>query len=299
MRLSMTRMMLALVLALAAPMAAVAQPAPAKPVAAASEPALGPVLTPAPPPPLAASLFSTDLAGDRQYTLGIGDTIEVAVVGRSDFNGRARIGSDGAVLLPFLGAVAATNKTPGQLADEIRVALEKGGYFSAPVVRVDVVGVASRYVTILGAVGAPGLMPLDRRYRLSEIIARAGGKTESGVDYVILTPENAPSKQYKIADLATASGDQDPYVANGDKIYVPAAQAALFYITGQVKNPGSYPVTENMTIRMALAKAGGLTDQGSDKKVKISRKGAPVKGVKLDQTVVEASDILTVGERLF
>ncbi|WP_293352448.1 SLBB domain-containing protein [Phenylobacterium sp.] len=286
-------MMLALVFVLAAPLAAFAQPVPAAPAAAPTA-----AIPPAATPP-AASLFSTDLAGDRQYTLGIGDTIEVAVVGRSDFNGRARIGSDGAVLLPFLGAVPATNRTPGQLADEVRAALEKGGYFSNPVVRIDVVGVASRYVTILGAVGAPGLMALDRRYRLSEILARAGGKSEAGVDYVILTPETGASKQYKMADLATGSGEQDPYVNNGDKIYVPAAQTALFYITGQVKNPGSYPVTEGLTLRMALARAGGLTESGSDKKVKINRKGETVKSVKLDETIVEPSDILTVGERLF
>lgn len=294
MRLSMTRMILALVLTLTAPLAAVAQPAPAP----AAAPPASSVLTPVPPAP-AASLFSTDLAGDRQYTLGIGDTIEVAVVGRADFNGRARIGSDGAVLLPFLGAVPATNRTPGQLADEVRVALEKGGYFANPVVRVDVVGVASRYVTILGAVGAPGLMALDRRYRLSEILARAGGKSEGGVDYVVLTPQAGASKQYKMADLATGTGDQDPYVANGDKIYVPAAQAQLFYITGQVASPGSYPVTEGMTVRLALARAGGLTPSGSDKKVKVNRKGENLKGVKLDETVVQPSDILTVGERLF
>lgn len=256
MRLPKIRMMLAtLVLMLVASTAVSAQPASAPP-ASAPAPTAGSVLTPPPPPPAAASLFSTDLAGDRQYTLGIGDTIEVAVVGRSDFNGRARIGSDGAVLLPFLGAVPATNRTPGQLADEIRVGLEKGGYFSNPVVRVDVVGVASRYVTILGSVGSPGLMPLDRRYRLSEVIARAGGKSEGGVDYVVLTPESGASKQYKMADLATGNGDQDPYVNNGDKIFVPAAQAQLFYITGQVKNPGSFPVTEGLTVRMALARAG-------------------------------------------
>lgn len=294
MRLPKIRMMLAtLVLMLIAPTAVFAQPATATPA-----PSVGSVLTPPATAP-AASPPSVDLSGDRQYALGVGDTIEVTVVGRSDFNGRARIGSDGAVLLPFLGAVPATNRTPGQLADEIRAGLEKGGYFSNPVVRVDVVGVASRYVTILGAVGAPGLMPLDRRYRLSEIIARAGGKSEGGVDYVVLTPASGASKQYKMADLATGSGDQDPYVNDGDKVFVPAAQAQLFYISGQVKNAGSFPVTEGLTVRMALARAGGLTESGSDKKVKIYRQGKALKGVKLDETIVESSDILTVGERLF
>jgi polysaccharide export outer membrane protein len=240
-----------------------------------------------------------NVAVDPDYTLGVGDTIQVAVVGRSDFDGPVRVGPDGSVLLPMLGAVPAVNRTPIKLAEQIRVALEKGGYFSKPVVRVDVVGVASRYVTVLGAVAAPGLMPLDRRYRLSEVVARAGGSASASVSYVVLTPANGTSKQYKIAELATGSGDQDPYVANGDKIYVPAAEAQVFYVTGQVKNPGSYPVTEGMTVRMALARAGGLTETGSDKKVKLTRKGKEQNRVREDETVVEAADILDVGERLF
>jgi polysaccharide export outer membrane protein len=259
---------------------------------------VGSVLMPLPTPSNVPT-GSASLSGDRQYTLGVGDVIEIAVVGRSDFNGRVRIGSDGAVLLPFLGAVPASDRTPGQLSDEIRTALAKGGYFSDPVVRIDVVAVASRYVTILGAVGTPGLMPLDRRYRLSEILARSGGKSEMGVDYVVLTTESGGSKQYKMSDLATGNIEQDPYVSSGDKIYVPAAKAEVFYINGQVTTPGSFPVTEGMTVRMALAVAGGLTEQGSDKKVKVNRKGVNLKGVQLDKTVVEPSDILTVGERLF
>lgn len=266
--------------------------------AAPADTPVGSVLMPLPSPP-SGSTGSGSLSGDRQYTLGVGDVIEIALVGRSDFNGRVRIGSDGAVLLPFLGAVPASDRTPGQLSDEIRVALAKGGYFSDPVVRVDVVAVASRYVTILGAVGTPGLMALDRRYRLSEVLARSGGKSEVGVDYVVLTTEAGGPKQYKMSDLATGNVEQDPYVSSGDKIYVPAAKAEVFYINGQVTTPGSYPVTEGMTLRMALAVAGGLTEQGSDKKVKINRKGVQLKGVKLDKTVIEPSDILTVGERLF
>jgi polysaccharide export outer membrane protein len=289
----MTRITLAVLLMSAAPIGAFAQSShlqPAGSLASASTP---------PARAGAEAMPAMNVAVDPDYVLGVGDTIQVAVVGRSDFDGAVRVGPDGSVLLPMLGAVPAVNRTPTKLAEQIRVALEKGGYFSKPVVRVDVVAVASSYVTVLGAVGAPGLMPLDRRYRLSEVVARAGGSAAAGISYVVLTPANGPSKRYKIADLATGSGDADPYVSNGDKIYVPAAEAQMFYVTGQVKSPGSYPVTEGMTVRMALARAGGLTETGSDKKVKLTRKGKEQGKVKVDETTVEAADILDVGERLF
>jgi polysaccharide biosynthesis/export protein len=239
------------------------------------------------------------VAVDQDYVLGNGDVIEIALVGRSDFTGRTRIGNDGAVLLPYLGPFPATGRTPAKLAQEIAAALQKGGFFSHPVVRVDIVGVGSRTVTVLGAVGSPGIVPLDRAYHLSEIVARAGGHIGSGGDTVIVTHQDGSSKTYKLADLATGSGEKDPLVVNGDKIYFPAAEAEVFYATGQVKAPGAYPVTEGMTVRIALARAGGITDDGSERKVSIKRKGVDLKNVKLDVTTVEPGDIINVGERLF
>ena len=250
-----------------------------------------------PPPSDAGSVPM--VAVDQDYVLGNGDVIEVALVGRSDFTGRTRIGNDGAVLLPYLGPFPASGRTPAKLAEEIAKALEKGGFFSHPVVRVDIVGVGSRTVTVLGAVGAPGVVPLDRAYHLSEIVARSGGRSGTGADTVVLTHRDGSSKTYKLADLATGAGDKDPLVANGDKIYFPAAEAQVFYATGQVKAPGAYPVTEGMTLRIALARAGGITDDGSERKVSVRRKGVELKNVKLDVTTVEPGDIIKVGERLF
>jgi polysaccharide export outer membrane protein len=84
----------------------------------------------------------------------------------------------------------------------------------------------------------------------------------------------------------------------GDKIYVPAVTSEIFYISGQVRAPGPFPVSKDLTVREAIAKGGGLTEMGSEKKVKIYRKNVAVKGVKLD-TKIEAGDIVEVGERLF
>jgi len=238
-------------------------------------------------------------SGDRSYILGIGDVIDVAVLGGGDYNTRGRVGSDGAVLLPLLGAVPANGRSPGQLADEVRAALQKGGFFPNPLVRIDVITVSSRYVTVLGYVARPGLLPLDREYRLSEVIARVGGRGQGGADFAVLAREGSPSERFNFADLAVAAKDKDPMVIPGDKIYVPAIENEVFYLTGQVKSPGAYPVSPGMTIRQALARGGGVGDNGNEKGAKIIRKGVPVKNVKLDETVVEAGDVIAIGERLF
>jgi polysaccharide export outer membrane protein len=73
----------------------------------------------------------------------------------------------------------------------------------------------------------------------------------------------------------------------------------VFYLSGAVKSPGAYPAAADMTVRMALARAGGLNENGSEGKIKVTRKGVELKNVKIDVTKVEAGDIITVGERLF
>ncbi|MCW5758155.1 MAG: polysaccharide biosynthesis/export family protein [Phenylobacterium sp.] len=113
--------------------------------------------------------------GSSAYILGRDDVVQVGLLGRNDFGGRARVQADGTIQLNFIGKIPAAERTTSELADDIRAALTKGGYFADPVVTIEVVGYASRYVTVLGAVGQPGLVPINRPYRMSEIIARVGG----------------------------------------------------------------------------------------------------------------------------
>jgi polysaccharide export outer membrane protein len=237
-----------------------------------------------------------DISTDKTYILGPADVVEVSVLGRSEYTTRSRISEDGTIQLQYLGVVSVANKTAAQLSDEIAAALEKGGYFANPVVRVDVVSYASRYVTVLGNVVTPGLVPVDRAYHLSEIIARVGGIKESGADYVILRPQHGDEHRITIATLATGAASDDPLVSPGDKIYSPPAE--VFYVTGQVKAPGGFPIMQDMTVRMALSRAGGLTDSGSDKKLTITRSGKKMTHVDLDSRI-QPGDVVLVGERLF
>ena len=235
---------------------------------------------------------------DQAFVLGVGDVVDVGVIGRNDFNTRARISTEGTVILPLLGRVKALGLTTSELAQQTQDALAKGGFYSNPVVRVEVTGVASRYATVLGNVATPGLLPLDRTYHLSDIIARVGAHAGEGAGFVVLTRADGTSKKYSMEDLATGAGGADPLVQPGDKIYVPSVQSEVFYISGQVRTPGSFPMKKDLTVREAIAKGGGLTDMGSEKKVKVFRKNVEVKGVKLD-TLLEPGDIVQVGERLF
>lgn len=240
---------------------------------------------------------STPAVGvDQSYILGPADVIEVSVLGHPDYTTRGRIAADGTILMPYLGAVTASERTANEFGEQVGRALDKGGYFAHAIVKVEIVSFASRYVTVLGEVSAPGLVPVDRAYRLSEIMARVGGVKDSGADYVIIRPEHGPERTLSIKDLATGDETQDPFVAPGDKIYSPKAE--VFYVSGQVNAPGAYGLMPDMTVRMAIARGGGVTPLGTESRVQITRRGSKLSKVDLNSKV-EPGDIVFIGQRLF
>lgn len=264
----------------------------AAPVVAFSAPAGTAASAPAP----AATPAAASANRDDSYVLGPEDVIEVSILGRSDFNSRAKVGPDGKVPLPFLGSVDAANRTVLEFTEQVRRALEAGGYFSKPNLKVEIVSYASRYVIVLGEVGHPGLVPVDRPYHLSEILARVGSVNGAAADYVVLHSEKGPQRHLLVEDLATGDSSQDPFVSPGDKVYVPRAE--VFYISGQVKAPGSFKLDQDMTVRLAIARGGGLTEQGNEHGVKITRHGVKLDKVDLE-TKLQPDDVIIVGERLF
>jgi polysaccharide export outer membrane protein len=129
--------------------------------------------------------------------------------------------------------------------------VRSGGIFAEPIVSVEIVSYASQYVTVLGAVTSPGLVPVDRAYRVSEILARVGGKRQGGADYVVLRPADGPEQRLMIEELATGGPEQDPIVPPGAKLFLPEAEQ--FFIYGQVNTPGAYPLMSARRCGQALA----------------------------------------------
>lgn len=229
------------------------------------------------------------------YVIGVGDVVEIAVLGREEFKPRVQVQVDGTVQLPYLHSVAASNLTVIQLRERVSKLLRDGGYYVDPVVSVTVVSFASRYVTVLGEFTTPGLVPVDRAYRVSEILARAGGSKASAGDELVLRRTTGEEIILPIELLSRGGPADDPLVQPGDKLFIGAAPN--FYIYGQVNAPGAYRVERGMTLRMALARGGGLTERGSSNRLSVFRNGKQVR-VTLD-TVLQGGDTVVVGERFF
>lgn len=248
-----------------------------------------------PAPKTPATAAEKDL--DAGYVLGPDDTVEISVLGQPEFQTRARVRANGTIQLPFIGETNVSGETALTLAPKIADKLRAGGYYAKPVVNIEITGFSSRYVTLLGSIAQSGLQPVDRSYRLSEIIARAGGIRETGADFITLTRADGEQKNYSFEKLAAGGPEDDPVVNPGDKIYVP--EADLFYIYGQVNAPGVYPIRGGgqMTVRKAIARGAGFTAAGSPKRIKLYRDGQEQKA-DLDM-VIKPGDVFVVGERAF
>ncbi|THD77659.1 MAG: polysaccharide export protein [Phenylobacterium sp.] len=74
-----------------------------------------------------------------------------------------------------------------------------------------------------------------------------------------------------------------------------------FYILGEVKNPGTYPYTNGLTVMNAVATAGGFTYRANIHKVYIKRQDTKDEtSYRLDPTTpVAPGDTIRIAERLF
>ena len=233
---------------------------------------------------------------DQGYVLGPDDAVQVVVYGQADVSITTRIKADGTIVMPLIGTLKASGQTNISLAKLITDKLTQGGFLKTPVVNVEIGAYVSKSVNVAGRVGTPGIIPLDRPYRALDVLLKAGWLRETGANYVYLRRSGAPEQRLDVDAMVRGDMDKNPLLRADDTLYVP--EADTFFIYGQINRPGSFPVLAGMTIRQALAVAGGATPQGSTGKVGLVRGSAKVVDADLAQ-VVQKNDVIIVKERLF
>jgi protein involved in polysaccharide export with SLBB domain len=85
------------------------------------------------------------------------------------------------------------------------------------------------------------------------------------------------------------------------KVNVAVVEYRPFYINGEVEDPGGYPYQPGLTLRKAIALAGGFTERASKSKINVLSEGA-VDGrqrqIGMDVTL-NPGDIVTVEQSFF
>ena len=248
-----------------------------------------------------------ELARQIEYQLGAGDMIKIVVFQNPDLTVEARVTENGTISFPLIGEVKVGGFTIPAAEQTIAKALKDGGFIQQPQVNIVLQQIRGYQVAVLGQVNRPGRFPLDTlNVRVSEMIAIAGGITvATGADVAVLTGTREGKPFRKEIDIAGMFADRnrlqdDLVVAGGDVIYV--QRAPIFYIYGEVQRPGSYRVERNMTVRQALAQGGGPTLRGTERWLRLHRRGADGKVAILRpgfDDPVQPDDVIYVRESIF
>ena len=217
---------------------------------------------------IAAEAFTQSVTDD--YRIGPGDLLDVSVYEAADLSDTVRVNANGMVTYPLLGEVELGGLTAREAEQRLEELIE-AKYVKDPHITVFVKEYRSKQVAVIGAVNKPGNYELLGKGRLLDALALAGGlKTDAGrVAYVAHQGQDG---QVEIdLDQLLVKGDSQLNlpISMGDTIFIP--EAGTYYVNGAFKKPGSFRLTDNITVSQAVQIAGGLATGAQDSDAKLIR----------------------------
>jgi len=257
---------------------------------------------------------------NEKYRIGYDDTIEVQVFKHPELSRVANVSTDGTILMPRLDKpIQVACKTERELG-EIIGNLYKS-YLRNPFVMVRALEQRSQPFAVIGAVEKPGSFYLNRRTRLSGLLALAGGPKieKAGAKVQVARVGNVSGCEeknetaaeqddivfftYKLKDVV--ENKENPFLQPGDIVNVLEAEEA--YVTGNVVKPTKFSLKEPITLTQAIAIGGGLAPEAKTSKVTIQRQDAnsslkietiydlkAIRDKKIADPVLQANDIVNV-----
>lgn len=252
-----------------------------------------------------------------ERALGTEDLLEVTVFEVPDLNRTVRIGDSGSVSLPLVGEIHAAGLTPHELEMRIREKLD-GTYVKDPHVSIFVQEHGSKKVSVLGAVGKPGVYEMLGPRNLLQVLAQAGGLTQDcGAELYVIRASPGGGHDRIAVDIDALMTSREPAlnlpIEPGDVVSVPPDRILHIYVDGAVREPGriEQASSRRITLLQAIAKAGGATDRANLKKVLILRREASgtqtslevnlvrIRGGEDPDPILSDGDVIVVPETFF
>ncbi|MGC2323629.1 MAG: polysaccharide biosynthesis/export family protein [Terriglobales bacterium] len=226
---------------------------------------------------------------DSGYVLGPDDQIVIRAIDAPEISDKPMlIGTNGNLTLPLIGRVKAGGLTVEQFETELNTRLRE--YLREPQVSVTVVESRSHPVSVFGAVNKPGVVQLQGRKTLYEVLSMAGGPRDTTGSNLTVTRrrENGdiplpnatidPSGQFSVAELNVQEilGGKNPAanieIKPNDVISVSEANSSMIYVVGDVKRAGAFALGgRQLSVLNALSLAGGLERTAKPAKARIVR----------------------------
>ena len=222
------------------------------------------------------------------YVLGPQDQIVIHAPNAPDISEKPlRVGLNGEITIPMVGRIQAAGLTTEQFEAELTKHLKV--YLEEPDVAVTVMEFHSQPVSVIGAVGTPGVHQLEGRKTLVEILSMAGGVRLDAGPSIRITRQlewgriplpgaaDDPTGKFSIAEIdlkplmAAKTPEKNIVVRPHDVISIPLAE--IVYVIGDVVKVG--PVTLNdghsISLLQAVSSSGGILRTAASGNSKILR----------------------------
>ena len=160
------------------------------------------------------------------YTLAPYDVVDVSVFGEEDLHTRAKLGSDGTVILPLIQSISLSGKTVAEATDLIQKKYATG-FVKDPHVLLTVLEYRRSTFSILGQVEKPGIYEIPEGTHMSVVdaILMAGGFTriaaQNSVRVKRLVKGKADVIKVKAGSMADDANVPAFEILPGDVIKVP------------------------------------------------------------------------------
>jgi polysaccharide export outer membrane protein len=214
-------------------------------------------------PPIPADTLLNAGANLAFEAVGPGDLIYLSVPGSAEMTKSFRVSAQGTLSIPLLAdPVQVTGLMPAEIEKTIARRLVDDHILVSPIVSVMVLEYRSRPVNIAGAVKHPITLQALGELKLLDAIARADGLTSTAGPEILVSYAGAHDSQVKHVPVKELFSGADPglnfQLRGGEEIRIPEAEK--FYIVGNVKSPGTYPLDDiqGSSVLKALALSQGL-----------------------------------------
>ena len=193
------------------------------------------------------------------YRIKRGDTLLIAVVGQPEYTHSAQVREDGRISY-FSGDLDVAGQTVETVNQQIREFLISEGLIRNPVVMVSPV-LQENGVFVGGAVKLPGRYPIspETDIGLYRAITLAGGLAENADHQVVQLIRTDIPEKVEIYDLSPTHPYRDIRVSVNDLVFV--MPLSVVEVQGQVQTPGKLFIRGQISLKEALARAGGLTQE--------------------------------------
>lgn len=226
---------------------------------------------------LAALLAAAPGARAQEYVIGPRDVLSVTVWGQQDLSKDYPVDADGFVPFPLVGRVPAAGLTARQFAERLRDLLGKD-YLVDPQVLVSVKEYLSKKVYVLGEVEKRGVIYLKGPTTLLDVLSEAGGLSRTAGKQLTLVRNHRPGGarsgstilRLSLEKIQAGDAADNIRVEDEDMILVPKGHA--FFVLGEVKNAGTFPLDKETTALEAVTLAGGFNDRAAPAGVKLIRR---------------------------